>query len=137
MPRSDNPNYFAKLQKCHVCTEPCPQAEMAREIGEDRLYKTQELIRLIKQIDSGELVPVVHGCKFCRASNNDFQMLNTETWEYSGIEIAINRQGMLRVRHYDYDPNVYHAQEIITIKHCPMCGAKMDGGEDNDIAESD
>ena len=61
MPRSDNPNYFAKLQKCHVCTEPCPQAEMAREIGEDRLYKTQELIRLIKQIDSGELVPVVHG----------------------------------------------------------------------------
>lgn len=69
MPRSDNPNYFAKLQKCHVCTEPCPQAELAREIGEDRLYKTQELIRLIKQIDSGELVPVVR-CKDCKWYNN-------------------------------------------------------------------
>ena len=38
-------------------------------------------------------------CKYCNREDNDFVMLN-ETADYSGLEIAMNRQGILRIRHY-------------------------------------
>ena len=45
--------------------------------------------------------------------------------KYSGIEIAINPQGMLRVRVYDDDS--LETQDIVHVKYCPMCGRS--GGE--------
>ena len=62
-------------------------------------------------------------CKYCNRTDNDFVPLN-ETLEYSGIEITINRQGMLRVRYYD-DPAYGLAQDIINVKFCPICGRKL------------
>lgn len=62
-------------------------------------------------------------CKFCERNDNDFIPIN-ETVEYSGIEIEINRQGMLRVRYYD-DPAYGLAQDIVNISFCPMCGRKF------------
>ena len=61
-------------------------------------------------------------CKYCEHENNDFVILN-ETKDYSGIEIAVNRQGMLRVR---YEDNIWFSQDIVNIKFCPMCGKKFD-----------
>lgn len=63
-------------------------------------------------------------CKFCEAYNNDFVLLN-DTRAYSGIELAINRQGMLRVRYYDDYSQVWFSEDIVNIKHCPMCGRKF------------
>ena len=64
-------------------------------------------------------------CKFCDSNSNDFISLN-DTIDYSGIEIAINSQGMLRSRYYDidYDSN-FRSQDIINIKYCPMCGKEL------------
>lgn len=63
-------------------------------------------------------------CKYCEHKNNDFVILN-ETADYSGIEMALNRQGMLRVRYYDInDPN-FVTQDIININFCPVCGKKI------------
>lgn len=59
-------------------------------------------------------------CPYCEATTNDFVIAN-QTTEYSGIEIAINRQGMLRVRTYDSGDN-FTSQDIIELKHCPLCG---------------
>jgi hypothetical protein len=65
-------------------------------------------------------------CKYCSAENNDFIPLN-DTVDYSGIEISLNQQGMLRVRYYDInDPN-FVTQDIINIKYCPMCGGRIHG----------
>lgn len=61
-------------------------------------------------------------CKYCQHENNDFVILN-ETTDYSGIEMALNRQGMLRVR-YDYS-QVWFSEDIINVKFCPMCGKKF------------
>lgn len=63
-------------------------------------------------------------CPYCEADNNDFVQLN-QTVEYSGIELAINRQGMLRVRYYDLNGDTFAVQDILNIKHCPMCGREF------------
>lgn len=48
-----------------------------------------------------------------------------QTMEYSGIELAINRQGMLRARYYDVNGDVFEVQDFVEIKYCPMCGKKI------------
>ena len=72
-----------------------------------------------------EAEPVRHGpCPYCDAETNDFVPIN-QTVEYSGIEIALNRQGMLRVRVYESGQETFTTQDIVEIKCCPNCGAKM------------
>ena len=66
-----------------------------------------------------------HSCPYCDAKTNDFIPINHAA-EYSGIEIALNRQGMLRVRVYETGQETFTAQDIVEIKCCPNCGAKMD-----------
>jgi hypothetical protein len=82
-------------------------------------------------IPVAEVVAVKHGrCKFCGGKDNAFHILNAETAAYSGIELAINRQGMLRVRVYDdyeCETALPQSSEIVMIAACPNCGAKMDG----------
>ena len=63
-------------------------------------------------------------CPYCEHENNDFVVLN-QTAEYSGIEIAMNRQGMLRVRCYEENRETFSTQDIVEIKHCPLCGEKI------------
>lgn len=63
-------------------------------------------------------------CKYCEHENNDFVTLN-ETTDYSSIEMALNRQGMLRVRYYEDSNQVWFSQDIINIKFCPICGRKL------------
>jgi hypothetical protein len=63
-------------------------------------------------------------CKYCKAENNDFVQLN-DTVDYSGIEISLNRQGMLRVRYYDVNDPDFVTQDIINIKYCPICGKHL------------
>lgn len=69
---------------------------------------------------------VIHNihCKCCAANSNDFIILNT-TKEYSGIEMAVNRQGMLRIRVYDeneHDDEIFLTQDILELDYCPLCG---------------
>ena len=63
-------------------------------------------------------------CAYCDREDNDFVLLN-QTMDYSGIEIALNRQGMLRVRCYADDSKVWFSQDIVEIKFCPNCGRAM------------
>lgn len=64
-------------------------------------------------------------CQYCENENNDFVVLN-DTKDYSGIEMAINCQGMLRVRYYMYNGiDRFESQDILNIKNCPMCGRKF------------
>ena len=64
-------------------------------------------------------------CPYCDAKTNDFIPIN-QTVEYSGIEIALNRQGMLRVRVYESRQETFTSQDIVGIKYCPHCGCRMD-----------
>ena len=65
-------------------------------------------------------------CQYCeQRSCNDFVPMN-QTMEYSGIELALNSQGMLRVRYYTDDSKVWCSQDIVEIKYCPLCGRKFD-----------
>lgn len=68
-------------------------------------------------------------CPYCEADTNDFILAN-QTADYSGIEMAINRQGMFRVRTYTHitdtimKPTDYNfdSQDVIELKYCPLCG---------------
>lgn len=64
-------------------------------------------------------------CKFCEidSNKNAFATLNN-TFDYSGLEIAMHNKGMLRVRYYG-DKNVFETQDIVNIKFCPICGRKL------------
>lgn len=53
------------MPDCENCNERCPQAEMAHEIALGRMYATKELIKLVKKIESGQLVEVVR-CRECK-----------------------------------------------------------------------
>ena len=84
------------------------------------------LLGLIEKAPTIEAEPVRHGpCLYCEAKTNDFVPIN-QSVEYSGIEIALNRQGMLRVRVYESGQETFTTQDIVEIKYCPNCGAKMD-----------
>ena len=63
-------------------------------------------------------------CVYCDREDNDFVLLN-QTTDYSGIEIALNRQGMLRVRYYDDSNKIWFTEDIVEIKFCPNCGRTM------------
>lgn len=63
-------------------------------------------------------------CQYCDSNCNDFVVMN-QTMEYSGIELAINRKGMLRARYYDVNRDIFETQDIIEIKYCPLCGRKF------------
>ena len=52
------------MPDCENCNERCPKAEMAHEIALGRMYATKELIKLVKQVDSGQHVEVVR-CRYC------------------------------------------------------------------------
>ena len=65
-------------------------------------------------------------CPYCEADNNDFVPLN-QTVEYSGIEMSLNRQGMLRVRFYNDVNHIWFSEDIVNIKSCPMCGNAFGG----------
>lgn len=65
-------------------------------------------------------------CKYCNAKHNDFILLNN-TFDYSGIEISMNKQGMLRVRCYFDEIDGFASQDIINMKYCPVCGEKFKG----------
>lgn len=63
-------------------------------------------------------------CQYCKERNNDFVILNN-TNMYSGIDIEINRQGMLRVRVFNDEMDGFVTQDILNVRYCPMCGRKF------------
>jgi hypothetical protein len=63
-------------------------------------------------------------CAYCDREDNDFILLN-QTVDYSSIEIALNRQGMLRVRYYEDSNQVWFSEDIVNIKFCPICGREF------------
>lgn len=67
-------------------------------------------------------------CPYCEVKTNEFNPVN-QTVKYSGIELALNRQGILRVRAFDFhgDPPTigFTAQDVVEIKYCPMCGKRF------------
>lgn len=40
-----------RVKQCHLCTKKCPQEEMASEIAKGRMYATDEVIRLQKELE--------------------------------------------------------------------------------------
>lgn len=63
-------------------------------------------------------------CQYCKERNNDFVILNN-TNMYSGIDIEINRQGMIRVRVFNDEMDGFVTQDILNVRYCPMCGRKF------------
>ena len=63
-------------------------------------------------------------CRFCLGAQNDFHKITT-TEKYSGIEIAVNRQGMLRVRVLSDDEDSFTTQDVVNVHFCPMCGRRF------------
>ena len=65
-----------------------------------------------------------NACSICSAPDNGFRILNGETSCYSGLEIAVNRQGMLRARCY-LASGTSPDQDIVNVPFCPLCGRKF------------
>ena len=64
-------------------------------------------------------------CEFCNWNTNDFVILN-DTADYSGIEFAIHKKGMLRARYFENGTkDLFISQDMINIKYCPMCGKEL------------
>lgn len=64
-------------------------------------------------------------CQYCEPRGfNDFVPMN-QTVEYSGIELAVNCQCMLRARYYDLNGDTFESQDIVNIKYCPLCGREF------------
>ncbi len=60
-------------------------------------------------------------CKCCEEKG--FNVLNN-TVDYSGLEIAISNNGMLRVRNYNFK-DMFETQDVVNINYCPMCRKKV------------
>lgn len=70
-------------------------------------------------------------CKYCSRKDNDLVLIN-QTAEYSGLDIEINRQGILRVRCYNDEMDGFVSQDIVNINYCPMCGRKLTEENNNE-----
>ena len=57
-------NYCVQMQDCEKCQKSCPQANMAYDIAKGRMYAMQELCKIVKEIENGDLVHVVR-CRNC------------------------------------------------------------------------
>lgn len=64
-------------------------------------------------------------CEFCGQRSSAFVPMNN-TAPYSGIEIAMNKDGMLRVRYSSENIIGFDSQDIINIDFCPKCGRKFE-----------
>lgn len=61
-------------------------------------------------------------CLYCETETNAFTQINQAS-DYSGIDISLNRQGMLRVRTYrNLGDVVFDTQDIVEMRYCPYCG---------------
>lgn len=61
-------------------------------------------------------------CKYCE----EFGFIPlSDTVEYSGLEISMNKHGWLRCRAY-MGEKTFVTQDIASIKYCPMCGKKLE-----------
>lgn len=66
-----------------------------------------------------------NACCVCQGDDNGFVPLNN-TVDYSTIEIAISKAGMLRARHFPDGYNgLFDGQDIVNIKFCPECGRRL------------
>ena len=67
-------------------------------------------------------------CPYCGIDTNQFNPIN-QTVGYSGIEVSLNRQGLLRIRVLDCssrEPTIgLLSQDVVQIKYCPMCGKQF------------
>lgn len=85
----------------------------------------KKTIILIKNAPAVDAVEVVR-CRCC--SPDDCGGME---WDFEDLEITMTLQrGKLIIC------NSFGDEAEVPIRHCPICGAKMDGGKDNDIAES-
>lgn len=64
-------------------------------------------------------------CKYCECENNDFILLN-DTNMYSGVDIEINRQGMLRIRVFNDEYGGFVTEDILNLKYCPICSRRFE-----------
>ena len=64
------------MADCENCNERCSKAEMAHEIALGRMYTTNELVKLVKQIERGQLVEVIR-CKDCIGQSTWFKDAET------------------------------------------------------------
>ena len=99
------------MKDCNSCAEKCPQAERAHQTALGRMYATNELVSLLKKIDSGELAPVVHG-----------QFVE---W-YPPMHMVMTGEEML-FRCSACDAKY---SDVEGFRFCPHCGALMDGKDD-------
>lgn len=68
-------------------------------------------------------------CRFCERNDNVFVPMN-QTKQHSGIEVMMNRQGILRVRTFDLETNpdaegAFVSQDTMNMPFCPVCGRKI------------
>ena len=63
-------------------------------------------------------------CIYCDRADNDYLLLN-KTASYSGIEVALNRHGNMRIRYYDDNEQNFVSQDVICINYCPYCGRPL------------
>ena len=90
-------------RNCNNCTEKCPQAELAHQTALGRMYATKEFTALLKKVESGELVEVVHG-----------------SW------IVIDHDGSWRVDKCSRcHKRMHYADYDQPYPYCPNCGADM------------
>lgn len=54
------------IEQCENCPKKCPQAELAHQTALRLMYATNELVALVKKIENGQLLEVVH-CEDCEA----------------------------------------------------------------------
>ena len=64
-------------------------------------------------------------CQFCNSDAKPGFISLNQTVDYSGIEIAMNKNGILRTRYFPEADKNFIAQDIINIKFCPICGKRI------------
>ena len=69
----------------------------------------------------------VNQCPYCEAETNDFVEINQYA-DYCGIEVSLNRQGLLRVRTYNDERDSFDSQDVVEIKYCPLWGRPFKKG---------
>lgn len=64
-------------------------------------------------------------CIICDNKTKSFTQVN-QTSDFSGIEISIDGEGLLRVRTYNnVKQMIFENQDFIKLTYCPFCGEKF------------
>lgn len=110
-------------EKCHLCKMNCPQEKLAKSCAEGRMYATQEVVRLQKELEVYKAISTPEECREAMEKQTAKKPTPINYEKYANlVDNAIFLRGAY------WCPHCKHVVKSGTF--CRDCGQKLDWSDE-------